>query len=84
MALTNNERSPHLLNTMNDAIKSALAVLWTNLPCIVESYDDDAQTVSVNPAIQVPVMREDGSIDLVNLPLIPDVPVCWPKAGDLP
>lgn len=81
MALSNNERSPHLLNTINDAIKSALAVLWTNLPCIVESYDDDAQTVSVTPAIQIPVMREDGSMELVDLPLIPDVPVCWPKAG---
>ncbi|MFK7406925.1 Gp138 family membrane-puncturing spike protein [Acinetobacter baumannii] len=81
MALSNNERSPHLLNTINDAIKAALAVVWTNLPCIVESYDDDAQTVSVTPAIQIPVMREDGSMELVDLPLIPDVPVCWPKAG---
>lgn len=81
MALSNNERSPHLLNIINDAIKSALAVVWTNLPCIVESYDPDKQTVSVTPAIQIPVMREDGSMDLVDLPLIPDVPVCWPKAG---
>lgn len=81
MALSNNERSPHLLNTINDAIKAALAVVWTNLPCIVESYDDDGQTVSVTPAIQIPVMREDGSMELVDLPLIPNVPVCWPKAG---
>ncbi|BFM85373.1 Gp138 family membrane-puncturing spike protein [Acinetobacter baumannii] len=81
MALSNNERSPHLLNTINDAIKSALAVLWTNLPCIVEEYDPDKQTVSVISAIKIPVMLEDGSMKHEEITKIPDVPVCWPKAG---
>ncbi|MFX9419917.1 Gp138 family membrane-puncturing spike protein [Acinetobacter baumannii] len=70
-----------MVYSFNDAIISALAVVWNNLPCIVDSYDPDKQTVSVTPAIQIPVMREDGSMELVDLPLIPDVPVCWPKAG---
>ncbi|MFJ0303329.1 hypothetical protein SAMN02799632_03243 [Acinetobacter pittii] len=81
MALSNNERSPHLLNIINDAIKSALAVVWTNLPCIVDSYDPDKQTVTVTPAIQIPVMQEDGSIEMVTIKPLPDVPVCWPKSG---
>ena len=81
MTLSNNERSPDLLTTIRDAVNSALAGLWTSMPCIVESYDKEAITVTVQPAIQAQVSQSDGTIKLVDLPLLLDVPVMFQRGG---
>lgn len=81
MAISNNERSPDLSKTIRDLIKSELANVWTSMPCIVESYDPEAVTVTVIPAIRIPVRMKDGSIETVEIDPIPDVPVMFPCAG---
>jgi hypothetical protein len=55
--------------------------IWTALPGIVEAVDVSAQTVSVQPAIQGVVADAAGTETAVNLPLLVDVPICWPRAG---
>jgi hypothetical protein len=55
--------------------------LWTALPCIVESYDPSAITITAQPAIKGGVRRPDGSVELVALPLLLDVPVHFPSGG---
>lgn len=62
---------------------SHAAQIWTALPGIVESVNLAAQTVSVQPAIQGVVTAEDGAETAVNLPVLVDVPICWPRAGGL-
>lgn len=57
------------------------AKLWTSCVGIVESVDLAAQTCSVQPAIQGSVQAEDGSVLAVNLPLLVDVPIMFPRAG---
>lgn len=57
------------------------AQIWTALPGIVESFDPDALTVSVQPAIQANVTAEDGSVRAAALPLLVDVPVVFPQGG---
>lgn len=57
------------------------AMLWTALPGIVQSFDAEAMTCEVQPAIQGKQRDEDGSIKLVNLPLLLDCPVVFPHAG---
>lgn len=74
-----------LLNDAETAMRVALdgrqAQLWTALPGIVQSVDWDAMTVEVQPAIQGVVANEDGSSSYVNLPLLVDVPLCFPSGG---
>jgi len=81
MAISNNERSPTLIGIIKDAISSELAAVWTALPCEVVSYDPDEVTVKVQPLIKIPVRAKGGSIELVEIPELQDVPVMFPCAG---
>lgn len=81
MTISLNERSPDMLQLIKNAIRSEIADLWTSLPCEVESYDPDAVTISAQPTIKIPVRNEKGDIELVQLPLLEDVPVMFPCAG---
>lgn len=81
MTLTNNERAPDLLNIIKDAVSEEILAIWTNLPCEVVSYDPDAVTVEVKPLIRVPVRTPEGSIKMIEIPILQDVPVMFPCAG---
>jgi hypothetical protein len=59
-------------------IEGRLKDLHTCLPGIIESFDPDTQTASVQPAIQR-IFTTKGA---VNLPLCVDVPVAFPGGGD--
>lgn len=73
------------MNDQAEAVRAAIggdrAGLWTALPGIVQSYDPAAMTVSVQPAIRAVVEDEAGRIAPVTLPLLVDVPVCFPTGG---
>lgn len=81
MAITFGERAPDQLQITKEAIHGALANFWSALPCIVESYNADAVTITVQPAIQIPIRTLEGDIELVDLPLLLDVPVMFLCAG---
>ncbi len=74
-----------LLNDNEASIITALdgrqSRMWTALPGIVNSVDVTSMTVSVQPAIQGIVTSPNGSTAYVNLPLLVDVPICFPGAG---
>lgn len=63
------------------AFENVQSQIWTALPAVVTGVDLAAQTVSVQPAIQGTITNPDGSSRNVNLPLLVDVPIVWPKAG---
>ena len=63
------------------AMEGALAGVWTALPGIIRSFDDDAITATVQPAIQGIVQMPGGNYTPVNLPLLLDVPVVFPRGG---
>jgi len=63
------------------ALEDFQSQIWTALPGVVSGVDLDKQTVSVQPTIQGSVSSADGSSQSVNLPVLVDVPVCWPRAG---
>ena len=63
------------------ALESYASQLWTALPASVVSVNLAAQTVSVQPTIQGSVADPAGNVRQVNLPLLVDVPLVWPKAG---
>lgn len=63
------------------AMDARAANLWTATPGIVESYDPAAQTVSVQVALQMRVRGPDGTEAMQSVSVLPDVPVCFPRAG---
>ena len=74
-----------ILNDEQEALRLAmdgrLSSVWTAMPGIVESVDLSAMTISVQPAIQGQIQKPDGSYEYVNLPLLVDVPIVFPRAG---
>ncbi len=56
--------------------------LWTALPGLIQSFNATALTAVVQPAIQGIVQQQDGSTQAVNLPLLLDVPVLFPRGGN--
>ena len=62
------------------AINSRMTMVWTALPGIIQSFDPQALTCEVQPAIKGRMTTEKG-IELVNMPLLLDCPVVFPHAG---
>ncbi|HBX3035881.1 TPA: hypothetical protein MG706_17745 [Klebsiella pneumoniae] len=60
------------------AIMSAMRV---SIPGIIQSFDPDAVTAVVQPAIKGAEQDESGAEVSVNLPLLVDVPVVFPRGG---
>jgi phage baseplate assembly protein V len=57
------------------------AAIWTAIPGIIQKFDAEALTCEIQSSIQGRNRGEDGSIELVNLPLLLDCPVVFPHAG---
>lgn len=55
--------------------------LRVSMPGIIQSFDPIEQTVTVQPAIKERIIDNDGTIQIVNLPLLLDVPLVFPRAG---
>lgn len=51
------------------------------MPGIIQSFDPDAVTCTVLPAIYGQRLRDDGTLVSEELPIIPDVPVVFPRGG---
>lgn len=63
------------------AMESQQAQIWTAMPGVVAAVNLAAQTLSVQPTVQGSVASPNGAKQLVNLPLLVDVPIVWPRAG---
>lgn len=74
-----------LLNDQEEATRILLeghqVGIWTALPGIINSIDFTSMTCEVQPTIQGVVVDKDGNPQAVNLPLVPDVPIVFPKGG---
>ncbi|AMM17515.1 hypothetical protein AX768_25280 [Burkholderia sp. PAMC 28687] len=56
--------------------------LWTSMPGIVESFDPSTLAATVQIAIKGVVTGPDGTAQFVNMPLLVDVPVHFPRGGN--
>lgn len=74
-------RSPDLAEVIKAAIANATGEIHTALPGKVEKYDSAKQRVDVKPLLKKAVINIDGTESTVALPVIPDVPVMFPRAG---
>ncbi|MGA4300362.1 Gp138 family membrane-puncturing spike protein [Ralstonia nicotianae] len=66
------------LRVVMDSVRSGL---WTSMPGIIQSFNPVAITATVQPAIKGIVRGQDGASQFVNMPLLVDVPVHFPRGG---
>lgn len=79
--MDNREHLADAEEALRIAMDGRMAQVWTALPGIVQSADLGTQTLSVQPSIQGAVSDEQGNVQYVNLPLLVDVPIVWPRGG---
>ena len=69
--------TPTLEEVLRLAIAEQLGEMHTAIPAVVESYDPAKQTITARPSLKR--KYPDGSV--VERPLIPNVPVAFPRGG---
>lgn len=69
--------TPTLENVLELAVSEQLGELHTAMPAVVESYDPAKQTITARPALK----RKYSDDSVVERPLIPNVPVAFPRGG---
>jgi len=74
------QRSPELADVIAQAIEDRLADVHVMLPGRIDSYDPATQKAGVEPLIKRLQSTVDGELS-EDLPVIPGVPVCFPRAG---
>jgi phage baseplate assembly protein gpV len=71
--------------SLNEALITALtgwqSDMWTAIPGIVQSFDAAAQTCTVQPALKLRQTSATGVRSFVQMPLLLDCPVHFPKGG---
>ena len=75
------ERFDDPVEAQRAAMDGRQAQIQTAMPGIIQSYNAEAQTCTVQPAIKGRVEYPDGSVKSVPLPLLVDVPVKFPSGG---
>lgn len=73
--------APEPVDVTRAWIEHHLAGVHTAMPCRVQSYDAAQQTADLVPLVRHPVPQPDGSFVMENLPVLPCVPVVFPRAA---
>lgn len=74
-------RTPDLAELLRASVREGLAQVHTAIPGVVESYDPVKQTANVLPTVKRPFVNLDGSEGIDEYPVIPNVPVGFPRGG---
>jgi hypothetical protein len=81
MTRIGNTRSPSLEEVLRMAVHQRMVDVHTAMPGRVERYDEKEQKADVKPLLKRTVINDDGTEISESLPVIPDVPVMFPRAG---
>lgn len=74
--------TPTLSEVLRTAIESYVDDLYVALPCRVLSYDSATQLADLQPNIKRKVLGSEGSLVEDAFPVLANVPVAFPRAGD--
>lgn len=75
------ERFSSLEEGVRAAVLGIRAQMWTALPGILVSYDAATAKAQVQPAVKSVRRKQDGSLEYMTIPVLPDVPVHFPHGG---
>jgi hypothetical protein len=74
-----------IINDQEEAMRIAFdgfqVGVWTAIPGIITEVDFSAMTCTVQPAIQTIMVNQKGVATSINIPLLLDVPIVFPKGG---
>ncbi len=73
--------TPALPRVLDAAVSNRIRALHVAMPAKVLSYDSSTQKISAQPLIQRGYRDESGERQTEDLPVINNVPVCFPGAG---
>jgi hypothetical protein len=73
--------SPGFVDVIRRAMESRLMDLHVSLPGKVTRYDAATQLADVQPMLKRQVPKRDGSVLLEELPIVPSVPVVFPRSS---
>lgn len=73
--------SPALADVVSQAMQDQLLDVHTSMPGRIESYDRATQTANVRPQLKRVLRRRNGERVVEELPVIPCVPVQFPRVG---
>ncbi len=74
-------RTPSFTDVAQAAFDFRLQNVHVALPARVERFDSDKQVADVQPLLLVPLIDEDGTETTERLPVIPNVPVIFPRGS---
>lgn len=75
------QRTPALAEVIRAAVSSSISGLSVALPGKVEKYDSTLQKADVKPLLKRTVVGRDGSETVEELPVVPEVPIVFPRGG---
>jgi len=76
-----NERTPSLAELLQAAVSQAVGDMFVAMPAKIVTYTAATQMADVQPLLSRPVVFDDGTESLDKLPIIPGVPVAFPRGG---
>ncbi len=74
-------RTPDLIEVIRAAMTELSSEIFVALPGKVEKYDSTKQKADVKPLLKRGFTYDDGTDDVDVLPVIPEVPVVFPRGG---
>lgn len=74
--------APEAVDVTRAWIEHHLSAVHTAMPCRVQSYDETTQTADLVPLVRHPVPQPSGRFVMEDLPVLPCVPVVFPRTGD--
>jgi len=72
---------PELPEVLDDHRQAILGELHISMPGRVKSYDAAKQTAEIIPCVRGTIPDGDGNTIHEDLPVIPNVPIAWPRGG---
>lgn len=75
------ERNATPVEVLRTALDGRQAAIWTALPCIVNTFDPVAMTLTAQPTSLIPYRNPSGKLELLQMPLLLDCPVMFPGGG---
>lgn len=75
------ERAGDPNEMMLAALEGHQSQMWTALPGFIVSFNAAKQTCTVQPTLKCQFEQQDGSFQWVQMPVIQDIPVFFPKGG---
>jgi hypothetical protein len=74
-------RSPDLTEVMRVVMDEAQDEMFVSLPGVVVKYNPAQQKADVKPLLQKNFLNDDGTEGLDDLPVLPEVPIQFPRGG---